>query len=204
VFSVDPQMWVREENLYLRFEDTVVVTETGVENFTDFIPMELAHQLIQIWSPRGVDSALVMALTGSQATHPLPQQGLHLPEATAYEPEPSEAAVIAALAPDAKRADLWQNHSAALDLAGILPGDVLVVDIGDVRALPGEIVCAQVYRRTGDDAETVFRIYEPPFLVARSSDRRFTKPLLMDGENVSVRGRVRASFRRHLQWSAAE
>ena len=42
VFSVDPQLWVREENLYLRFEDTVVVTETGVENFTDFIPMELA------------------------------------------------------------------------------------------------------------------------------------------------------------------
>ena len=31
----------REENLYLRYEDTVVVTETGVENFTDFIPMEL-------------------------------------------------------------------------------------------------------------------------------------------------------------------
>ena len=42
VFSVDPQMWVREENLYLRFEDTVVVTDAGVENFTDFIPMELA------------------------------------------------------------------------------------------------------------------------------------------------------------------
>lgn len=41
VFSVDPQMWVREENLYLRFEDTVVVTETGVENFTAFMPMEL-------------------------------------------------------------------------------------------------------------------------------------------------------------------
>ena len=41
VFSVDPQLWVREENLYLRFEDTVVVTETGVENFTDFMPMEL-------------------------------------------------------------------------------------------------------------------------------------------------------------------
>jgi Xaa-Pro aminopeptidase len=41
VFSIDPQLWVREENLYLRFEDTVVVTETGVENFTDFIPMEL-------------------------------------------------------------------------------------------------------------------------------------------------------------------
>jgi Xaa-Pro aminopeptidase len=41
VFSIDPQLWVREESLYLRFEDTVVVTETGVENFTDFIPLEL-------------------------------------------------------------------------------------------------------------------------------------------------------------------
>ncbi len=41
VFSVDPQLWVRDENLYLRYEDTVVVTETGVENFTDFLPDEL-------------------------------------------------------------------------------------------------------------------------------------------------------------------
>ena len=42
VFSVDPQLWVPEENLYIRYEDTVVVTETGVENFTDFLPSELA------------------------------------------------------------------------------------------------------------------------------------------------------------------
>jgi Xaa-Pro aminopeptidase len=42
VFSVDPQLWVPEENLYIRYEDTVVVTEDGVENFTDFLPSELA------------------------------------------------------------------------------------------------------------------------------------------------------------------
>jgi len=42
VFAVDPQLRVPEENLYLRFEDVVVVTETGVENFTGFVPMELA------------------------------------------------------------------------------------------------------------------------------------------------------------------
>jgi Xaa-Pro aminopeptidase len=41
VFSIDPQMWVREENLYLRYEDTIVVTDTGFENFTDFLPSEL-------------------------------------------------------------------------------------------------------------------------------------------------------------------
>lgn len=41
VFSVDPQLWVPEEKLYFRYEDTVVVTETGVENFTAFLPAEL-------------------------------------------------------------------------------------------------------------------------------------------------------------------
>ncbi|CDM66983.1 aminopeptidase P N-terminal domain-containing protein [Pyrinomonas methylaliphatogenes] len=41
VFSIDPQLRVPEENLYLRYEDVVVVTETGVENFTDFLPSEL-------------------------------------------------------------------------------------------------------------------------------------------------------------------
>jgi Xaa-Pro aminopeptidase len=49
VFSVDPQLWVREENLYLRYEDVGVVTETGFENFTNFLPSELAaiEKLVQ-------------------------------------------------------------------------------------------------------------------------------------------------------------
>lgn len=49
VFSIDPQLRVPEENLYLRYEDTVVVTETGVENFTHFLPSELAdiEKLVQ-------------------------------------------------------------------------------------------------------------------------------------------------------------
>jgi Xaa-Pro aminopeptidase len=42
VFSVDPQLWVPEENLYIRYEDTVVVTDKGVLNFTAFLPSELA------------------------------------------------------------------------------------------------------------------------------------------------------------------
>lgn len=40
VFAVDPMLWVPEEELYIRMEDVVVVTETGVENFTDFLPVE--------------------------------------------------------------------------------------------------------------------------------------------------------------------
>jgi Xaa-Pro aminopeptidase len=41
VFSIDPQLRVPEENLYLRYEDTIVVTDTGYENFTHFLPVEL-------------------------------------------------------------------------------------------------------------------------------------------------------------------
>ena len=41
VFSVDPQLRVPEENLYIRYEDTVVVTQNSVENFTDFLPSRL-------------------------------------------------------------------------------------------------------------------------------------------------------------------
>ncbi len=41
VFAVDPQLRVPEENLYMRIEDTILVTEDGIENFTRFAPSEL-------------------------------------------------------------------------------------------------------------------------------------------------------------------
>jgi len=42
VFAVDPQLWVPEEKLYIRCEDTVAVTETGIENLTASAPLDLA------------------------------------------------------------------------------------------------------------------------------------------------------------------
>ena len=41
VFALDPQMWVWDEQLYIRVEDTVVVTDHGVENLTKNAPLEL-------------------------------------------------------------------------------------------------------------------------------------------------------------------
>ena len=34
VFTVDPMMWIADERLYVRMEDTIVVTRDGMENFT--------------------------------------------------------------------------------------------------------------------------------------------------------------------------
>jgi Xaa-Pro aminopeptidase len=41
VFSLDPQIWVPEERLYIRVEDTGVVTEEGFEPFTSAAPLDL-------------------------------------------------------------------------------------------------------------------------------------------------------------------
>ena len=41
VFSVDPMIWVPEEKLYIRVEDTVLVTENGIDNLTQMAPLEL-------------------------------------------------------------------------------------------------------------------------------------------------------------------
>lgn len=51
-----------------------------------------------------------------------------------------------------------------------------------------------VYDRTGR-AETIFRLYEDPFLVAATLDKGLMKPHLIDNDRVVVRGVVIASFR---------
>ncbi len=41
VLALDPQMWIKEKEIYIRVEDTVVVTSDGVENLTADAPLEL-------------------------------------------------------------------------------------------------------------------------------------------------------------------
>jgi Xaa-Pro aminopeptidase len=41
VFALDPQLWVEEEQLYIRVEDTVVVTPDGAESLTKAATLEL-------------------------------------------------------------------------------------------------------------------------------------------------------------------
>jgi Xaa-Pro aminopeptidase len=41
VFALDPQLWVPDEKLYIRVEDTVVITDGDVENLTPNCPHEL-------------------------------------------------------------------------------------------------------------------------------------------------------------------
>jgi Xaa-Pro aminopeptidase len=43
VFTIDPMIWIPEERLYIRIEDVAVVTETGVENLSAFVPSTVAE-----------------------------------------------------------------------------------------------------------------------------------------------------------------
>ena len=40
VFAVDPQMWIPEEKIYVRVEDTVAVTASGIEVLTADAPLD--------------------------------------------------------------------------------------------------------------------------------------------------------------------
>lgn len=41
VFTIDPMIWIPEERLYIRIEDMALVTETGVENLSGFVPSSI-------------------------------------------------------------------------------------------------------------------------------------------------------------------
>ena len=89
----------------------------------------------------------------------------------------------------------WELRTRAAELAGYLPGDVLLVD-PDVAPASGDLVCAQVYNFQNGTAETVFRIFEPPYLIARTMDPSITaKPLLVDDERVKIWGVAVRSLR---------
>lgn len=80
----------------------------------------------------------------------------------------------------------WVVRSRALELAGCLPGDLLEFDM--TRApKPGEPVVAQVCDTTGG-AQTVLRIYRPPYLMVATADPAIDQtPIRIDAAQERVK-----------------
>lgn len=104
-------------------------------------------------------------------------------------------AAPAELAPSTTNQFVRAVTSRALELAGYMPGDLLLID-QSLAAVAGDAVCAQVYNLSRGTAETKLRIFEPPFITTRSMDPAVAeKPLYVDGERVVIAGVVLRSLR---------
>lgn len=92
--------------------------------------------------------------------------------------------------------DIWTVKSLSMAAGGYLPGDQLLVDTHQSeRCKAGDVVVAQRYDGQTGTAETVLRRFEPPVLVAASTDPADGRVLVVDGNNVVIRGKVVASWR---------
>lgn len=81
--------------------------------------------------------------------------------------------------------------------ARTVPGLLREAEAAPYRAgIGGDIVCAQAYDWSNPrETETLWRIYERPFLVAATRDAAFRKPVLVDGDKIIIKGVVTAIFR---------
>jgi len=92
--------------------------------------------------------------------------------------------------------DIWTVKENSLALDGLLPGDHFLLDTHQSeRCKAGDLVVAQKFDQQLGAAITVLRRYEPPALINSGlpgSDRGI---LLVDGNNVVIRGKIIASWR---------
>ena len=116
-----------------------------------------------------------------------------------FEANSSLADIVEILGRNRTNIDPWTLNSRALEGAGFRPGDILMVALGETP-LSGDVVCAQIYDWFKGRAETVFRIFEPPYLLAASADPRFLRPLVVDDDKVQVKGVVIHTIRARSPW----
>jgi transcriptional regulator with XRE-family HTH domain len=84
----------------------------------------------------------------------------------------------------------WRIRDRALELAGFLPGDQVMLD-QSLQPRQGDAVIAQIYDIEAGAAETVARIFAFPALVSRSADPAFaTRVDLIDNARVKVMGTI--------------
>jgi transcriptional regulator with XRE-family HTH domain len=101
---------------------------------------------------------------------------------------------IAALSTGRGPIDAWELKSRAVELAGYRSGDIVLVRLGET-ALSGDLVCAQVFDWISGKAETIFRIFAPPFLVAATTNPSQFPPHDTSNDKVIIKGVAVASIR---------
>jgi hypothetical protein len=130
-------------------------------------------------------TAIPQALMGGLDT-----RGFAEPDMLLIPPENSSTADF-----DANLSD-WKINTTKLAAMGYLPGDTIRFN-ATIRPVAGDIVIAQVYRPKAPGAETVMRLFMPPYLLAAEIGQPSEKPIVIDpdGEHVVIMGTMVQSWR---------
>jgi transcriptional regulator with XRE-family HTH domain len=87
----------------------------------------------------------------------------------------------------------YRIRDSRLDELGIIPGDIVVIDIGKAAMAGlaiGDVVIANLYSADGKSAETIVRQWIPPRLLITNSRSRNLMPLNLEQDSVSLLGAV--------------
>jgi SOS-response transcriptional repressor LexA len=105
--------------------------------------------------------------------------------------------ITRSLCGDKNSVQVWKVNSLAMSVGGYKPGDFIAVD-SDLAEYckSGDVVVAQLFDWKSSKKKTVLRRFEPPVLLADSADPDMGRVHVVDGNNVVIRGKVIASWRR--------
>ena len=82
----------------------------------------------------------------------------------------------------------------ALDLAGYLPDDIIVVD-SRRRPETGDVVALRFRSNGARSANVTLRIFDTPFLTAHSTDETLRRPLMIEPDRIDILGVVTTAMR---------
>lgn len=194
----DTKAWLRSVAQYLNMSPSQLALSSGVAASTLTRYLNDTSGTVGI-SQRTLDA--VSAFSGI-AIYSMPgsrRRGQIEPDAVpfAIETGPDAQATniaVKALIGSNNECSAWVMKSWALELSGVLPGDILVIH-STARAGAGDIVCARIRDFQTGGAEHVMRLFEPPYILSHSAKLGPSKPQQVDDDRISIVGVMRSVLR---------
>lgn len=187
------------QSSYQRYEDSQLYTE-------NFLPNKIIEGLLEHLVGQGnppIQRGEILALSGAKMLLPQDVQtignyGLSDPGSKQKSSkDPVDLTDIKRLYKGRNDIGIFIVSGNELNLRGVFPGDIAITSD---KILPekGALVVVNIYDDQKISARTEFRVFEPPNVVAVSSDQSIRSALVVDGEHVMVRGTVIRIVRNYL------
>lgn len=184
--------WLRDVADYLGVSPSELARRSGVS------PSTLTRYLNDPTGDTGISQRTLDAVSAfsgvplHQSPTPKREAGFAEPDASMLNMDDPDLPAWVRQAVEQARAgvngrDPWRMRGTALDMSGVMPGDILIIDMNR-RPSAGDIVCAQIYDWSASRAETIFRRFDPPFLMTHSSSGPPARPVVVDDDTIAIRG----------------